>query len=123
MGTVLDVDAFAQSKDAKPWLDWTPFANASCRDCRILPVCAGSCAYKFIHGGDTRGEAAKLPCPSWKYNLQERLVFRAQAMGAITEDDYDREAIRTRPEALCVTPKDVDPVTGEVVYAEPLAAK
>lgn len=130
IGTVLDLDALSRSEGAKPWLTWTPFSNASCRNCRILPVCAGSCAYKFVHAEDTRGEAAKLPCPSWKYNLQERLVYRAEAMGAITAADYDRERIRTRPEALCVTPAAPEPdeaseatMSHEVVHAAALAAK
>ncbi|HEY0253002.1 MAG TPA: hypothetical protein VGC41_15810, partial [Kofleriaceae bacterium] len=63
--------------------------------------CAGSCAYKFIHAGDTRGEAAILPCPSWKYNIKERLVQRAIGKGKLTKDDFDPEEIRTIPTELC----------------------
>lgn len=102
VGSVLDIDALAVSAEAQKWVAWSPFANESCRSCRILPLCAGSCAYKFIHPEQTRGEAAALPCPSWKYNLKERLVLRAVGMGAITTDDYDAKAIRTEPGELCV---------------------
>ena len=83
------------------WLNWTPFANETCKNCKILPNCAGACAYKFVHSEDTRGEAAVLPCPSWKYNIKERLLLRAVKMGAITLNDYDPEEVKTNPSELC----------------------
>lgn len=101
VGTVFDVAALADSDKAKAWAQWTPFDNDTCRNCKILPNCSGACAYKFLHAGDTRGEAAVLPCPSWKYNIKERLVLRAEGSGVITADDYVREDIRTEPSELC----------------------
>lgn len=101
VGTIFDVDDLEHSSAARRWLAWTPFANDTCRNCKILPNCAGGCAYKFLHATETRGEAAVLPCPSWKYNIKERLVLRAEKSGAITEDDYDPAAIRTEPSELC----------------------
>jgi uncharacterized protein len=104
VGSVFDPDGFRQSAGARRWLDWTPLANPTCRSCKLLPNCAGACAYKFLHSEHTRGEAAQLPCPSWKYNLHERLVARAVAQGFITAEDFDPVAGATHPALLCVEP-------------------
>jgi len=101
VGNIFDIDALKENKLMQEWLKWTPFDNDTCRNCKILPNCAGACAYKFIHSEDTRGEAAVLPCPSWKYNIKERLLLRAVKMGAITLNDYDPEAVKTQPSELC----------------------
>jgi uncharacterized protein len=101
VGSVFDLDALRDDPLAQAWLRWTPFDNETCRNCKILPNCAGACAYKFVHSGAQRGEAAILPCPSWKYNLRERLLLRAVETGALTRDDYDVEATRTDPRDLC----------------------
>jgi uncharacterized protein len=90
-----------KSELAMRWLKWTPFVNETCKNCKLLPNCAGACAYKFVHTGAQRGEAAVLPCPSWKYNMKERLVLRAVGMNMITRDDYDPAEIKTIPTELC----------------------
>ncbi len=101
VGTVFDLEALSTSELAKKWLTWTPFDNETCRNCKILPNCAGACAYKFVHAEDTRGEAAVLPCPSWKYNIKERLLHRAVGKGLITAADYDATDAQTIPSELC----------------------
>jgi uncharacterized protein len=101
VGSIFDMEATVRSEQSARWMRWTPFDNDSCRNCRILPNCAGACAYKFVHAGDTRGEAATLPCPSWKYNIKERLLLRAEKMGALTAEDYDPALTRTDPKELC----------------------
>lgn len=101
VGSIFNMEAVVQNEKTQQWIDWTPFVNDTCRNCKILPNCSGACAYKFIHSQETRGEAAVLPCPSWKYNIKERLVLRAVKMGAITADDYDLEMIKTEPSELC----------------------
>jgi len=101
VGTVFNLDALNEDERVMAWLRWTPFDNATCRNCRILPVCTGACAYKFVHSFDTRGEAAVLPCPSWKYNMNERLLLRAEKMGIVTAEDYEPDAVETDPQALC----------------------
>jgi uncharacterized protein len=101
VGTVFDVDALKTDERHLSWLRWTPFDNASCRDCKLLPNCAGSCAHKFLNPDQTRGESASLPCPSWKYNIKERLVMMAEEKGALTADEYDAADIRTIPSELC----------------------
>lgn len=101
VGSIFDPDGMAGNAASKVWDKWTPFNNSSCRNCRILPNCAGACAYKFVHADETRGEAAALPCPSWKYNVNERLLLRAERQGAITAEDYDPAEVQTDPSALC----------------------
>jgi len=101
VGTIFNLPAVLENELMQKWLKWTPFDNATCKNCKILPNCAGSCAYKFIHSSDTRGEAAVLPCPSWKYNIKERLVQRSVGKGTLSKDDYDPDEIRTIPSELC----------------------
>jgi uncharacterized protein len=101
IGSIFKTEELLTSDLMKRWLDWSPFDNHSCKNCKILPNCAGACAYKFIHAESTRSEAAVLPCPSWKYNIKERLVQRAEMMGKISADDYDPAEIRTVPAELC----------------------
>jgi uncharacterized protein len=101
VGSILEPDRLEGSAMFQRWIAWTPFDNASCRSCKLLPSCAGACAYKFIHAADTRGEAAVLPCPSWKYNIKERLVWRAIAIGAVKQSEVDAAAAATVPSDLC----------------------
>jgi uncharacterized protein len=101
VGTIFDIAGLVKSEMAMRWLRWTPFDNETCRNCKLLPSCAGACAYKFIHADDTRGEAAVLPCPSWKYNIKERLLHRAERMGFIEPGDHDPATARTDPAELC----------------------
>ena len=103
VGSVFEIDALNDDERVRKWLEWSPFENKTCRNCKLLPSCAGACAYKFIHSEDTRGEAAILPCPSWKYNIKERLALRAEKSGFITSDDYESAMIATDPEELCAS--------------------
>lgn len=124
VGNIFNIDALKENRLMQEWLQWTPFNNDTCRNCKILPNCAGACAYKFIHSEDTRGEAAVLPCPSWKYNIKERLLLRAVKMGAITLDDYDPALVKTEASELCAdvyTPGKALPDKMRSMYA--LAAK
>lgn len=95
VGTVFDIDALNTDQLMLEWIRWTPFDNATCTNCKILPNCAGACAHKFVNADQTLGEAGSIPCPSWKYNIKELLVFRAVHSGAITSDDYNPEEIHT----------------------------
>ncbi|MGN6107544.1 MAG: TIGR04463 family radical SAM/SPASM RiPP maturase, partial [Kofleriaceae bacterium] len=101
IGSIFQIEQLRENELMMKWLDWSPFKNHTCKNCKILPNCAGACAYKFIHSESTRNEAAVLPCPSWKYNIKERLVQRAEMMGKITADDYDPAEIKTNPAELC----------------------
>ena len=112
IGNVFDLEALSKSPALLRWLRWSPFDHPACRDCRLLPVCAGACAYKFLHAEDTLGEAAELPCPSWKYNIKERLLLRAEKMGAIDPADIDRSlpGVFTDPAELCIEGAPVAPI-------------
>jgi hypothetical protein len=74
---------------------WTPFMSETCRSCKLLPSCAGAGAHRPVHASVPRGDDADLPCPSWKFEIKERLLHRATRVGAITADDYDPEDART----------------------------
>jgi len=91
VGTVFDAPAGKNSALHKKWMHWTPFDNPICRECKILPSCAGACAFKFVHSDQGAGEAGKLPCPSWKFNIGERLFLRAKRAQLVTSDDWDQE--------------------------------
>jgi uncharacterized protein len=103
VGTVFRPDELRSDARSSEWSQWSPFENAVCSACKILPNCAGSCAHKFINQTQTRGEAAVLPCPSWKDSINERLVLRAERTGVISSGDYDSAAIRTDRRELCPT--------------------
>ena len=95
VGSIFDIASLESDERVSRWNRWSPFDEALCRDCVILPNCAGSCAHKFLNPGQTLGEAAALPCPSWKFNLHERLLLRAEKSGAISAGDYEPAAVRT----------------------------
>lgn len=103
-GTIFDVDALRTDERILKWIRWTPFETTACVNCKILPNCAGGCAHKFLNRDQTLGEAASLPCPSWKYNIKERLILMAERSGAIRPDDYDPEQIRTDTSEICSLP-------------------
>lgn len=87
VGTIFEPQRWSENATFAPWVQWSPFANDTCSNCKILPNCAGACAFKFIHRDQTAGEAGSLPCPSWKFNIRERLLFRAEKLGVISAAD------------------------------------
>ena len=102
VGTVFNPESLGAG--SAKWLDWTPFENPICVECKILPTCAGSCAHKFVNPDQTVGEAAALPCPSWRYNAHEKLLHLAEQKQAINRNDYDLLQARTDPLAICAAP-------------------
>lgn len=103
IGSIYDVEEAEASKRSQAWLQWSPFKNAICRECPILPSCAGACAFKFVHADQTHGEAGGLPCPSWKFNMAERLFLRAEKMGVVKAEEWDPDLSPTRAEAALKT--------------------
>ncbi|MCP4351933.1 MAG: radical SAM/SPASM domain protein maturase [Desulfobacterales bacterium] len=100
IGTLFDLDSIRTDDTYSAWLDWNPFQYGSCFNCKLLPVCTGSCGYKFLYTEDLRGEGASFPCISWRYNIKERLLLNAEKNNVITHDDYDPDQIRTKPEEI-----------------------
>ena len=95
VGTIFDYDDMYDGDEYKKWADWSPFEDPICRNCKILPTCAGSCSYKYIHTEDLKGEAAALPCPSWKYNINEKLFLRAVTQGLVKPEEWDPKTSMT----------------------------
>ncbi|HPJ29789.1 MAG TPA: TIGR04463 family radical SAM/SPASM RiPP maturase [Methanothrix sp.] len=95
VGTIFDLDSLNHNPTLKEWLFWNPFQDPRCKECKILPNCAGGCAYKFLYPDDAKGEGSALPCISWRYNINEMLILRAIKMGFIKADDCDQDALLT----------------------------
>ncbi|WP_420548085.1 TIGR04463 family radical SAM/SPASM RiPP maturase [Curvivirga sp.] len=92
IGTIFEPEAAFESAIHNEWMSWSPFNNDTCRGCKILPNCTGACAFKFVHSDKTLGEGGSLPCPSWKFNISERLLIRAEKKGMITHEDIIEES-------------------------------
>ncbi|MEV7525599.1 radical SAM protein [Streptomyces sp. NPDC091371] len=84
VGSLLDGKARFKQERLSDWARWSPFEQAACRNCRLLPSCGGACAHKFVNPEQTAGEAASLPCPSWKYDIKRRLLTYAVANGLLS---------------------------------------
>lgn len=84
-GSIFEPGTLHDSVNASLWKQWTPFDNAICSACKILPMCGGHCAHRFIYSSldDTA-----LPCPSWKWNTADYLFSRAKAFGVVTQDQW-----------------------------------
>ncbi|EEE35649.1 putative arylsulfatase regulator (Fe-S oxidoreductase) [Rhodobacteraceae bacterium KLH11] len=93
-------DELANSPYLMMWRSWTPFQLPTCRSCKLLPSCGGSCAYKFIHRDKTEGDDTQLPCPSLKFSIAERLFEFAIDQGLVTHADWDPEHSKTTPEMV-----------------------
>ena len=72
IGNITD-PSFDLYLSAKDWTRWSPFKEQLCRDCRILPNCMGMCTYRFRFKENYSGNSAKTPCPSLKYNIEDKL--------------------------------------------------
>lgn len=72
IGNIKDT-GFDLAESGKGWTTWSPMDEASCRDCNILPNCMGMCAYRFLHKENHSGQSAMTPCPSLKFDFENRL--------------------------------------------------
>ena len=93
-------DELADNPYLLMWRSWTPFQLPTCRSCKLLPSCGGSCAYKFIHNDKTEGDDTRLPCPSLKFSIAERLFEVAIDNGIVERDDWDPERSPTTPDMV-----------------------
>ena len=102
VGNLARLEALFTNRPAllQSWDDFDPFTHDTCRNCKILPNCAGSCAHKFVDLDAAVGESI-LPCPSLKYSVREKIILKCLEEGYITEDCYDPEEIRTDPKEIC----------------------
>lgn len=97
VGTVFAPESVRSNAVYRSWLDWSPFAETECRQCRLLPVCAGACGHKFLYPDQAMGEGGKLPCISWRYNIEERLQLWAEKSDAMGPDLEGDAAEGARP--------------------------
>ena len=100
IGTLRESEALERDARHRQWLGWSPFLNDICRGCRLLPSCAGACAHKFVNPLETSGEAAALPCPSWKFDFRRRLFAHAVAKGAVDAGLAVSDELETKPGEL-----------------------
>jgi uncharacterized protein len=84
-GTIFEPDKLHDSVNASLWSQWTPFDSTICSSCKILPMCGGFCAHRFVYSNP---EEAALPCPSWKWNTAEYIFSRAKDLGVVSADQW-----------------------------------
>lgn len=84
-GSIFAPETLHESVNASLWEQWTPFDNAICSSCKILPMCGGLCAHRFIYNNT---DSTALPCPSWKWNTADYLFSRAKDLGIVAQDQW-----------------------------------
>ncbi|MDQ8731888.1 radical SAM/SPASM domain-containing protein [Bradyrhizobium sp. LHD-71] len=84
-GSIFEPDKLHDSVNASLWSQWEPFDNPICASCKILPMCGGFCAHRFVYSNP---EEAALPCPSWKWNTAEYVFSRAKGLGVVSADQW-----------------------------------
>ena len=89
VGSVIGAPRKTDARTNANWDAWSPFENDVCNVCKLLPACGGACAFKFVHNDYASGEAGKLPCPSLKFNMAEKLFLRAKVRGFVGDGDWD----------------------------------
>jgi uncharacterized protein len=65
------IPTLGMARNRARWDEWTPFKLPECRECRMLPVCLGGCAFAAMKTPNpTHGD-----CTHWKYNIKEVLAL------------------------------------------------
>lgn len=85
VGTIFEPDSVKDSVALSFWQEWSPFDNPVCTECRIMPMCGGHCAQRYVYSG---AEHAAMPCPSWKWNTAEYVFSRAVDLKIVTPDKW-----------------------------------
>lgn len=64
------------SKNFLSWVQWSPLDYPECRECKVLPLCMGSCPN---YEGDTfhsnSGKERNVVCEAIRYNMDDVLTF------------------------------------------------
>lgn len=72
IGNINDTD-FNLFDAGKKWTTWSAFSEKECLECRIMPNCMGLCTYRFLFKENFSGNSALTPCPSIKFDFENRL--------------------------------------------------
>ncbi|MDB9517417.1 radical SAM protein [Roseofilum reptotaenium CS-1145] len=100
VGSIFALKNLVNDPHYQRWLNWSPFQEKTCTNCKLLPTCSGSCAQKYLNPENLQGEAA-LPCPIWKYKLHEKLFWMAEEKGMVSRStDWNDEISATDPSSL-----------------------
>ncbi|MDJ1185242.1 radical SAM/SPASM domain-containing protein [Roseofilum casamattae] len=95
VGSIFALKNLVNDPRYQQWLNWSPFQEKTCTNCKLLPTCSGSCAQKYLNPENLQGEAA-LPCPSWKHKLHEKLFWMAEGKGMVSRStDWNDEISAT----------------------------
>lgn len=66
------IDGLASGHESSDWESYSQMDYETCRNCGLLPVCAGGCPRGAVHSG-------RIPeCESFKYVLDDLLIFQAE---------------------------------------------
>ena len=68
--TILEASGIPNPSMQK-WLSWE-FADM-CRDCKVLPLCVGSCPLKDVRSEDYGGDIGEARCRNYRYNIRDNL--------------------------------------------------
>jgi uncharacterized protein len=66
------------------WYAYDPFEFEKCRKCNLLPSCMGGCPWHTVGLGE------EPQCPTWKFNMKERLWLYKQCLEAECRTDDTR---------------------------------
>lgn len=116
VGSVYAPETMKTDKNARLWSAFSPFDNSTCSNCKLLPTCAGACAFKFVHNDYASGETGQLPCPSWKFNIAEQLFQRALARGFVTPQDWNPDISPTLQSGLLASGKNHTSETMKTIH-------
>ncbi len=93
------IPTIEMARNQAKWDDWTPFRLPECRQCKMLPVCLGGCAFEAMKTPNpTHGD-----CTYWKYNVKEIVAlnylqieqeaFRQALEGALQRHQWQAPAV------------------------------
>ena len=73
IGNIMDIDQRTRQERMHEirWLTWEPFEYPDCLECKILPLCMGSCGYRAMFVNRDKPD-----CAEWKYCLEQSLRAR-----------------------------------------------
>jgi uncharacterized protein len=84
-GSIFEPEKLHESVNHSLWTQWEPFDSEICSSCKILPMCGGFCAHRFVYSNE---KEAALPCPSWKWNTAEYVFSRAKDLGVVQPEQW-----------------------------------